>query len=100
MDATCASDWRRFLTLFLATKANFFFILVMLGAFWIAWRFGGWLRISGALQRWLPAACFFVVTAGAIAFPRDNTSDAVLQTSQHKYSRFSPFSRAARCGFG
>ena len=73
-----------FLTLFLATKANFFFIAVMLLAFWIAWRFGGWLRMSGALQRWLPAACFFVVTAGAIAFPRDNTSEAALQNSQHR----------------
>ena len=58
-----------FLTLFLATKANFFFILVMLLAFWVAWRFGGWLRLPGALRRWLPAACFFAVTAGAIIFP-------------------------------
>ena len=73
-----------FLTLFLATKANFFFILVMLAAFWLAWRLSGWLRISGALQSWLPAVCFFVVTAGAIVFPRDNTSDAVLQNSQHR----------------
>ena len=73
-----------FLTLFLATKANFFFIAVMLLAFWIAWRFGGWLRLSAAVGRWLPAICFVVVTAFAIAFPRDNTFDEMLKASQHK----------------
>ena len=73
-----------FLTLFLATKANFFFILVMLLAFWFAWRFGGWIRMNAWLQRALPAICFYVVTAGAIVFPRDNSSDAALQTSQHR----------------
>ena len=73
-----------FLTLFLATKANFFFIAVMLLAFWFAWRFGGWLRISVGLQNWLPALCFAIVTLGAIVFPRDNTSDPLLQNLQHR----------------
>ncbi len=82
-----------FLTLFLATKANFFFIAVMLLAFWVAWRWGGWLRISGALQRALPAICFIVVTAGAIAFPTagvrilitpENPSGIWVPDSQHR----------------
>lgn len=73
-----------FLTLFLATKANFFFIAVMLLAFWLAWRFGGWLRLPTPVERILPALCFVVVTAFAIAFPRDNTFDPALQLSQHR----------------
>ncbi len=73
-----------FLTLFLATKANFFFIAVMLLAFWIARRASGWLRLPDVAERWLPALCFVVVTAFAIAFPRDNTSAPALQLSQHR----------------
>ena len=73
-----------FLSLFLATKANFFFILVMLAAFWIAWRASGFFRIPAILERVIPALCFLVVTAFAIAFPRDNTFAPALQTSQHQ----------------
>ena len=73
-----------FLSLFLATKANFFFILVMLAAFWIAWRASGFFRIPAILERVIPALCFVSVTAFAIAFPRDNTFTPALQTSQHQ----------------
>ena len=73
-----------FLTLFLATKANFFFIAVMLLAFWLAWRFSGFFRLPTLIERALPALCFVVVTAFAIAFPRDNTFDPALQASQHR----------------
>ena len=73
-----------FLSLFLATKANFFFILVMLAAFWVAWRASGFFRLPVLLERALPALCFAVVTASAIAFPRDNTFAPALQASQHK----------------
>ena len=73
-----------FLSLFLATKANFFFIAVMLIAFWIAWRASGIFRFPIWLERWMPALCFLVVTAGAIGFPRDNTFAPALQTSQHR----------------
>ena len=73
-----------FLSLFLATKANFFFILVMLAAFWIAWRVRGFFRLPVLLERWLPALCFIVVTASAIAFPRDQTFAPEIQASQHK----------------
>ena len=72
-----------FLTLFLATKANFFFILVMLLAFWVAWRASGLFRVPALAERVVPALCFVGVTAFAIAFPRDNTSAAALQNSQH-----------------
>ena len=73
-----------FLTLFLATKANFFFIAVMLLAFWLAWKGSGWLRLPVWLERWTPALCFVVVTACAILFPRDNTFEAPVQVFQHK----------------
>ncbi len=73
-----------FLTLFLATKANFFFIAVMLLAFWFVWRFSGWLRLPALVERWTPALCFVVVTAFAILFPRDNTFAPALQAHQHK----------------
>ncbi len=73
-----------FLTLFLATKANFFFIAVMLLAFWLAWRFSGWLRLPVLIERWTPALCFVVVTAFAILFPRDNTFVPAIQAHQHK----------------
>ena len=72
-----------FLSLFLATKANFFFILVMLGAFWIAWRASGLLRLPTIVERWLPWLCFAGVTVVAIAFPRDNTFLPELQKQQH-----------------
>ena len=72
-----------FLTLFLATKANFFFIAVMLIAFWLAWRFSGWLRLPVVVERWAPAFCFVVVTTFAILFPRDNTFAPALQVQQH-----------------
>ena len=73
-----------FLTLFLSTKANFFFIAVMLLAFWIAWRVRGFFRLPKVVELWLPALCFVVVTASAITFPRDNTSAPALQIAQHR----------------
>ena len=72
-----------FLSLFLATKANFFFILVMLAAFWIAWRASGSLRLPAIIERWLPWLCFAGVTVVAVAFPRDNTFLPDLQKQQH-----------------
>lgn len=73
-----------FLALFLATKANFFFILIMLAAFWIAWRGSGFFRLPKVIERWLPALCFAVVTASAILWPRDNTFAPALQVAQHR----------------
>ncbi|MBW3635359.1 MAG: TIGR03663 family protein, partial [Armatimonadetes bacterium] len=72
-----------FLTLFLATKANFFFIAVMLGAFYFAWRLAGRLKISGALTKWVPPLLFLIVSGAAIAFPRDNAFAEAIKTSQH-----------------
>ncbi len=72
-----------FLTLFLATKANFFFIAVMLGAFYFAWRLAGRLKISGALVKWVPPLLFFIVSGAAIVFPRDNALAEAAKTSQH-----------------
>ena len=85
-----AGRWARlgvaaFLTLFLATKANCFFILVMLGAFWLAWRCSGIFRLPVELERLVPALCFAGVTLGAVVFPRDNNSTlapALLQAQQ------------------
>ena len=73
-----------FLALFLATKANFFFILVMLLAFWIAWRLSGFFRLPTFLERALPALCFVAVTAAAIIFPRDQMFAAPVQAQQHQ----------------
>ncbi len=72
-----------FLTLFLATKANFFFIFVMLLAFWVAWRASGLFRVPALAERLVPALCFAGITAFAIGFPRDNTAAVPLQNSQH-----------------
>ena len=72
-----------FLALFLATKANFLFIFVMLGAFWIAWRASGLFRLPFWLERALPALCFVGITAFAVIFPRDNTFAPLVQARQH-----------------
>ena len=87
--ATSSGRWARlgvagFLTLFLATKANCFFIAVMLLGFWWAWRLSGLIRLPAAVERWMPAFCFGVVTLGAIAFPRDNTFPEAIKIAQHR----------------
>ena len=73
-----------FLSLFLATKANFFFILVMLLAFWIAWRLGGWLRLPAIARRVVPALCFVVVTASAIWFSGYDPATAKILPREHR----------------
>jgi len=72
------------LSLFLATKANFFFILVVLMAFWATWWVRGKIRFALPQTAWWPAILFGVITVVAIAFPRDNSSPAPLQDSQHR----------------
>lgn len=58
-----------FLTLFLATKANCFFIFVMLLAYFVAWRMAGRLKMPAEATRWLPPLCFLSVSLGSILFP-------------------------------
>ena len=74
-----------FLSLFLATKANFFFIAVMLLAFWIAWRARGifLLRFPLRIERYVPALCFLVVTALAIALPGFDVVTRKILESDH-----------------
>ena len=71
------------LTLFLATKANVFFIAVMLLAFYIAWRGAGRFTLPSEPARWVPILCFAVVTLAAIAFPRDSSQTEALKYAQH-----------------
>lgn len=73
-----------FLSLFLATKANCFFVAVMLLAFWIAWRLAGYIRLPVALSRWIPVLLFALVIALSVAFPRDNSFSEALKISQHR----------------
>jgi len=81
-----------FLVLFLATKANVFFVVVMLAAYWIARRLG--LRLWGKAEDYtragmhsegsaaetaapllvaLPTLVWFLASAASIRWPRDNT---------------------------
>jgi uncharacterized protein (TIGR03663 family) len=73
-----------FLVLFLATKANCFFIMAMLGAFYVAWRLAGVIRVPAGLTRWIPPVLFVLVNAAAIVYPRDNTFDELVKTQQHR----------------
>ncbi len=57
------------LTLFLATKANFFFILVVILAFYGSWLLHGKLRFPTALSNALPLLLFVLITGVSIAFP-------------------------------
>ncbi|RYG72147.1 TIGR03663 family protein [bacterium] len=72
-----------FLVLFLATKANCFFIAAMLGAFYIAWWASGLVKIPISVTKWIPPLLFLVVNIAAIAFPRDNTFEEAIKTKQH-----------------
>ncbi|RYX85845.1 TIGR03663 family protein [bacterium] len=72
------------LSLFLATKANFFFILVVILAFYGSWLVTGKVRFSLGFSRAWPAALFALVTATAIIFPRDNTDLDPIKDSQHR----------------
>ncbi len=72
------------LSLFLATKANFFFILVVLLAFWGTWQVAGRAKLSLPYAKAWPVALFALVTFAAIAFPRDNTSPEPVQAAQHR----------------
>ena len=72
-----------FAALFLATKANVFFILVMLATFWMAWRFAGRFRLPDDAASSIPPLCFGVVCLAAFAFPRDNSFPEALKNSQH-----------------
>jgi len=72
------------LSLFLATKANFFFILVVIAAFWATWWVRGKIRFVLPLIPLWPAVLFGVITVVAVAFPRDNSSPVPLQDSQHR----------------
>lgn len=58
-----------FLSLFLATKANCFFIAAMLLAFWFAWRLRGKLRFPTWLLKAMPSLLFVVVITVSIALP-------------------------------
>lgn len=75
------------LALFLATKANFFFILVLILAFWGNWYLTG--RKIGSLNKLIsgqfwPPLLFAIVTVSAIVWPRDNTFKPEEQNFQHK----------------
>lgn len=72
------------LSLFLATKANFFFLVVVIAAFWASWWARGRVRLTFPLARLWPAALFGLVTLAAIAFPRDNTFAPPLQDFQQR----------------
>jgi len=72
------------LSLFLATKANFFFIFVVIAAFWAVWWVRGKIRFALPQTALWPAVLFGVITVVAIAFPRDNSSPAPLQDAQHR----------------
>ncbi len=72
------------LSLFLATKANFFFILVVLVAFYGSWLVTSKVSFSLAFSRVWPAALFALVTLTAIIFPRDNTDPDPVKSTQHK----------------
>ncbi len=87
-----------FLSLFLATKANCFFIAAMLGAFWIAWRLAGLIRLPVALSRWIPLVLFAFVCALSIAFPRDNSFEEAIKTSQHKVFQLGALAACAAFG--
>lgn len=71
------------LSLFLATKANFFFILVVIVAFYASWFLTGKVRFSLPYQRIWPAALFALVTFSAIFWPRDNTFTETEKYDQH-----------------
>ncbi|PQV64426.1 TIGR03663 family protein [Abditibacterium utsteinense] len=73
-----------FLTLFLATKANCFFIAAMLGAFYVFWRLAGFIKIPRTISQWIPALLFLIICAASIIFPRDNTFDEALKATQHR----------------
>ncbi len=73
-----------FLSLFLATKANCFFIAALLLAFWFAWILRGRFRLPGGLERAVPSLLFGLLCALAIAFPRDNSFSEALKISQHR----------------
>lgn len=72
------------LSLFLATKANFFFIFVVILSFYASWLVTGVTRFSLPSSRWWPATLFALVTATSIIYPRDNTFDDVDKTFQHR----------------
>jgi uncharacterized protein (TIGR03663 family) len=72
-----------FLSLFLATKANCFFIMVMLLVFWFAWRFAGKINLPVHISKFVPPLCFAAICLSAFIFPRETSlSDAVKHT-QH-----------------
>ncbi len=70
------------LSLFLATKANFFFVFVVILAFWIAWLVRGKVRLTFPFPVAWPAALFALVTFAAIAFPRVMTGREDLNETQ------------------
>lgn len=72
-----------FLTLFLATKANVFFIIVMLGVFWLLWKISGLISLPEEGLKLLPPVLWFLVTATAILWPRSNSSLPDIQAHQH-----------------
>ena len=76
------------LSLFLATKANFFFVLVVIAAFWASWLVRGKVRLSFPLAKLWPGLLFAVVTGAAIAFPRDNGAATAVQVSQHRVFQY------------
>jgi uncharacterized protein (TIGR03663 family) len=87
-----------FLTLFLTTKANCFFIAAMLGAFYFAWRLAGLIKIPSQVTKWAPPLLFLFLNAAAIALPRDNTYTELIKDAQHKV--FVIMAVGACCAFG
>jgi uncharacterized protein (TIGR03663 family) len=72
-----------FLTCFLATKANCFFIAAMLGAFYFAWRLSGGWKVAPSRAKWIPALLFALVALSSVLLPRDNGSSEAVRISEH-----------------
>jgi len=72
------------LSLFLATKANFFFLLVVIAAFWVAWLVRGKVRFNLPWARTWPLALFAVITLTAIRFPGTPPFKTPASDPQHR----------------
>jgi len=72
------------LSLFLATKANFFFIFVVLAAFWATWWMRGKIRFALPVTALWPPALFAVITATIIIFPGTPPFKTPASDPQHR----------------